>query len=221
MDPNTVVTGMQQLTPLQLLEHVDAFYNNAWIKLIIYITSIFAIVGILVPLFVQWLQRRFFLLRENKIESNLKIYCDQLKSTIASDINDKFRQEKEKIEKELENMKKDLDNKTSLAKAMVFHAQGRSLYVEKDYFDALKSYLCTIEGYIIGNDQLNLQTALKIISECMDKIYCEDLENLKYDGCDIDKTIKLLGDNNDGDKLTSFIRDLKKSYGNLKQRKRV
>lgn len=40
---------------IDLIQKVDSFYNNAWTKLLV----VLGIIGVLVPLFINWLQKEY------------------------------------------------------------------------------------------------------------------------------------------------------------------
>jgi len=58
MDQQILTTATQQLDSLSLLNKVDSFYNNAWLKLMVFVTFLLTFVGIVIPFLVQWVQRR-------------------------------------------------------------------------------------------------------------------------------------------------------------------
>lgn len=76
MDGKILIDNIPQINSLDLLQKIDSFYNNAWLKLTIFVTIVIAIAGIFIPIiinfFIQWYQKRFFVLEENKIKFELK-----------------------------------------------------------------------------------------------------------------------------------------------------
>ena len=56
---------------LDILEKVDTFYNNAWNKLIIVGSVAITIVGIVVPLIIQWYQKRTLKLSEELLKKSI------------------------------------------------------------------------------------------------------------------------------------------------------
>lgn len=222
MDANTVTTVAQQLTPFQLLEKVDLFYNGAWEKLVIYVTILIAFTGVLVPILVTWLQKRLFALEEDKIKAGLKEYCGKLTQEIKQDIASKFNEQKEAVDKKSAELEKKLSKKIAESRGATLHIQGNFYLKQNIFLTALESYIDAIPYLIEANDQLNLIRVLKAtIDICMPKIYAEDLESLEHDRYDLDIIIQSLEHNNIDSRYTDQIINFKKAIHSAKQRKRI
>ena len=84
-----------QIQSIDLVQKVDDFYNNAWTKLIIVISVGFTVVGIIVPLFIQWFQKRSLQASENllkkEISDNAKKIKEELLAELITKIDDKYK----------------------------------------------------------------------------------------------------------------------------------
>lgn len=164
---------LQQLTyelnsKQDLISKVNEFYDSAWLKLIIVIS----VLGILVPIVVQYFQRK-----------NLK----DLSEFIRNQMNDNFDRRikeleelnKTKIEDELKDFKEkltDMEEKNSNLitelDANTFFLQGRSNVLSKHYYIAIQSFIKSSFLFLDSNRPerakvpfVNLNLCLKVIKE--------------------------------------------------------
>ncbi len=63
---------------IDLVTKVDSFYNNAWQKLIIVGTVAFAIIGIALPLIIQWYQKKALSLSEELLKKEIESQVQQI-----------------------------------------------------------------------------------------------------------------------------------------------
>ena len=71
---------------LTLLKAVEEFYNSAWDKLIYSGILAIAIVGVLMPVLIQWWQKNALLVQEKNIEQNAKEYVRESMKGLAEEI---------------------------------------------------------------------------------------------------------------------------------------
>ncbi len=209
MDQQILTTATQQLDSLSLLNKVDSFYNNAWLKLMVFVTFLLTFVGIVIPFLVQWVQRRFFVLREDRIRGDLKKYCDDLSAKIGNDIDEKIKKIRKEITKELNG-----------ANAGVYHVQGNYFMSQNNYVAATESSLDSILYYLGTDDQANTQKAFNMLLTCLPKDYKEDIEKLEHDGYKFDSIIKQIDEANNDGRYSNYLRDIKKELSAVKQRSR-
>ena len=195
---------------LDLLNKVDAFYNSAWSKLIIIGTVAFAIVGIVIPLAIQWYQKRVLKISEsilkNELTENLAIekqkIIDELHKIIATKI-EIFDQKIMKTE--------------ASANAKAFHLQGNSDLTDKNYLFALGAYLEAAKNYGKCGNFSNLQRVLQLITlSCLPKLSMEEVNSLKVQsGHDINAIIKELNGIDINGSLLQFTRDLRSQLNKI------
>ena len=116
-----------------IVSEVNSFYDSAWIKLIFVIT----LLGIIVPIFVQYFQRK-----------NLKNLTDGIKDKFDSKLNSFKETNDLKIDlliQKYENRIELLESKNEKAlvelDANTYYLQGRSLFIEKNFISSAKSNL--------------------------------------------------------------------------------
>jgi len=71
---------------IDLINKVDAFYNNAWGKLILFGSISFAIVGIIVPLLIPLYQQRTLKLSEDLLKNEI----NNIKGEIFDELSKKY-----------------------------------------------------------------------------------------------------------------------------------
>jgi len=91
---------MVQIDPMQLIEQVEVFYNNAWDKLVIFVSIIFIVLGVILPIILQRLQKRSFNLEKEDIKKELKEYVDLLGKNVSLSIDKRFEEENKILEED-------------------------------------------------------------------------------------------------------------------------
>ena len=103
---------MNELNPIEILEKVDLFYNNAWNKLIIFTTILLTIVGVVIPIIINWWQNRNLKLREKALKEDLKDFFNdelsKLKKEMETSIKEQFKEEIGKSKENQEEIKNSL-----------------------------------------------------------------------------------------------------------------
>jgi len=177
-------TGIQQINSFQLLEYVNNFYNNAWNRLIVAVTISLFVIGVIMPLLIQWYQRKFFRLEENKIKEGIK-------TDLLKEVKNNFEEEKKNLGALFKGYQKNLDIEFAVKDAHIFHVQASQNLVNKAYKDATISILYAITSYLEGKDSNNFRRALTLLNgSCLPYINKKDLDDIKVEGCDVDKTIE-------------------------------
>lgn len=188
---------------IDLITKVDTFYNSAWQKLIIVGSVAFAFIGIVLPLIIQWYQKKTLSLSEELLKKEIESQVQQIKSKIIYEINHEIE------EKFIEN-KKEISNLYSSTNAKAFHLQGNLMLEKKLYPSALEDYITASFSYLKCNDYQNLQTVLYLIdNSCMPYISLEDLDDIKtISGSDLNLLIEELKEKDVNGSLTKIIRNI-------------
>lgn len=181
-----------QMQGIDLVQKVDSFYNNAWTKLVIIITIVFTIVGIIVPLFIQWLQKKSLQASEenlkNEIQSKITNIKDEIIKTLIAEIDEKFK----KYEKEIQITR-------AAANAKLFLAEGK-VKLSMNYYDkALSDFISAATNCIDSNNYPTLSDALKLITnDCLPNLSLEEINDLKTrNNCDLNAFIDDITKNDD------------------------
>ena len=155
------------------LNMVDTFYNNAWNRLIIFGAIIFAVVGIFVPIILQFLSRRIQQSKNIEMEHKLreefiKVVDLEAKSIEGKDKNiiDNYFEEKDKI---LENKLTQLNRDISFSTALSFHNLGLNNVKEGNIPKATLFYISAGDYYLNADNENNLKIILgNLGATCLD-----------------------------------------------------
>lgn len=157
---------------IEIINQVNEFYNSAWDKLIIVGTIAFAIVGLLVPLLIQWYQKKSMTLNEEKLKNHLNDEVEKIKNALKNDMKEIFDNEIIKFETKIEKIK-------NSSEAGIYHIQGNGELDKKNYLEALHSFIIASSFYIDAGDYLNLQIILEAIeTDCLDKVEKKEYDDL-------------------------------------------
>jgi hypothetical protein len=130
---------------LEIIQKVNTFYDSAWQKLLFFITIALAVVGVIIPFFLQRTQSR-----QLKIDSaNLKLEFSTLINKAKEDLTNE-------INENLAKKFKKLDDSFDLLRAEIyarhFHLQG-NLLDSSNKESAICSYLAAVEFYMKAKDK--------------------------------------------------------------------
>lgn len=172
---NTIIGAIQAQSnnAIDLIQKVDTFYNNAWNKLIFVITIGFAIVGIIVPLFLQWLQKRTLKASEELLKKEIGEKTKEIKDKITDELLIKIDEKFKVYEKEIK-----ITRATGKAKASL--AEGKYNLEKNDYKRALSDFINASYGSIECDDYKTLQDVVKyILNNCLPYLSKEEIDDLK------------------------------------------
>lgn len=158
---------------IDLIDKIDSFYSNAWDKLIIVGSVAFAIVGIVLPLVIQWYQRRTLKISEELMKKEITNNAGELKLEVIKEVNSS-------IEQKFKDYEKQLASANASANAKIFLAQGK-FNLEKGYYPvALNELITAAYGCIECSDLQTLQKILSIISDdCVPNLSIEEINDLR------------------------------------------
>ncbi len=205
-------TMMQEATLeiIDLIQKVDAFYNNAWNKLIIIGSVAFAIVGIIVPLLFQWYQRRTLKQSEEILKKEISEQSKKIKAEILEKVSDEIKTQFAKYETEIKRLNASANAKTLLI-------QGR-LHLEKNYHHlALGDIVSASFSFIESEDYQNLQIALNfILNDCLPNLSKEEIADLKIiESNDLDLLIETLVKKDDRSVFQTIMQGIKLKMSKL------
>lgn len=203
----TIATSARQHTPndaFELVNKVDAFYNSAWDKLIVFGSIAFAIIGIVVPLVIQWYQKKTLKISEELLKKEIEAQTLKIKTELLEDINKTLEERILIFETKIEEL-----NASSTAKA--FHIQGNVQLSEKRFEGALTDFITAADNYIICKDYFNLQRVLNsILNRCLTQLSFEELEDMKVkDDIDLDTLLAQLSGIEDNGMFSQVTRDIR------------
>ena len=106
------------ITGLDVVKTVDAFYQDAWLKLIGVLVFFGALIGVVMPLIIQRIQSSSF----DKTEKRLKDEIEQIKNDTQERIQGEVKVIKSKFVEIQKDIEKRIDEKTRSNRAE-FYAQ--------------------------------------------------------------------------------------------------
>jgi len=150
---------------LIILEKLNSFYSNAWSQLVIYTTTLFLVIGILIPLLVQFYQRKI-----QKVEK------EEIRKTIAGDLKKIKEELYSAIDANLKQKTDYLEKKIASSEGKSFHILGKNYAEQNLYHLALDNFTTAASFYLKGEDETNLRRALTAIcTNCLPYITKNEL----------------------------------------------
>lgn len=180
-----ILTNQEQ--GIDLVQKVDDFYNNAWSKLIFIISISFTIVGVIVPLFIQWLQKRTLKASEDLLKKEIVDKTKAIKEEILTNI-------KKEVEEKFKLYEKEIEITRASANAKLYLAEGK-VKLSMNYYDkALSDFISASENCMKSDNYPSLNDALKLISQdCLPYLSLEEINDLKTrNNCDLNSFLDYL-----------------------------
>tara|TARA_R110001583_G_C5584277_1_gene403160 strand:- start:160 stop:855 length:696 start_codon:yes stop_codon:yes gene_type:complete len=161
------------LNDLEIIDKIDSFYNNAWNKLIFIITIGFAIVGVIIPIFIQWLQKNTL----KTSEELLKIEIENKTAEIEKEITTKLLLS---IDQKFKEYEKEIVITRASGKAKAYFSEGKYNLEKNEYDRALADFINSGYACTKSNDHKTLQDIIKYILEnCLPYLSQEEINDLK------------------------------------------
>lgn len=125
------------------------FYDSAWTKLIWLISGSFAVIGVAIPLAIQYYQKKKF---------------SSLKRGILKD--------QERIYEKLEVFK-------HKAAGSIYFIQAKNSYDKRHYYNAFKDYLFALGHLVKGNDTGNSTLSFRALIYCLNELNKDEIDKVK------------------------------------------
>jgi hypothetical protein len=202
MQPDTLKLILETLQAktyqsVDLIDKVDSFYNNAWGKLILFGSILFGLVGFIVPLFIQFYQKRILKVSETELKNKLK---SEITTELLGSIKDEF----DKNEKQIKML-------IASANSKIFFSQAK-YSLEKGKFTGALGELVTASYFSMEcDDYKTLQSILDYVSNnCLSSLSLEEIDDLKTANiCDLNTFLSDLTKKDDRAMFQTIIGDLK------------
>lgn len=161
------------LNEVDIVQKIDAFYNNAWNKLIFIITVGFTIVGVIIPLFIQWLQKKTLKTSEELLKKEIETRTIEIEKNITTKLL-------QSIEEKFKAYEKEIKITRATGKAKTSFAEGKYNLEKNDYDRALGDFIISAYACIESDDHKTLQDIVKnILDNCLPFLSKEEIEDLK------------------------------------------
>lgn len=202
---NTIIKAIQEHTDksLDVIDKVDTFYNNAWNKLILFGSILFAIVGVFVPLVIQWYQKRTLKLSEETLKNNLR---KELTKELSEAIDKKFQENEQQLR-----------SLNASANAKILFSQAKFSVEKNSYKGALGEIVTASFSSLECNDYRALQEMLDfILNNCLPYLSIEEINDLKTANvCDLNHFLDELNKKDDRAMFQTKIGDIKVKISKL------
>lgn len=196
---------------LEILNKVDSFYNSAWNKLVIVGTLCFAIVGIIVPLIIQWYQKNLLKIREEILKTEIKNEISNIKTEIIKEISDLNELKFQNFKNEIDILVEAIDGKT-------MHLQSNMSINAGDFAGAFAEAIHASKSYIKTKDYSNLNIMLQAALSYIDNLTNSDIDEIKItSNCDIDDFLNTLGQIDDKYFFLPTVRDFQLKLSRLRK----
>lgn len=177
---------LKQNENYELLNKVDSFYQSAWSKLLLVGSFSLAIIGIIVPLIIQWYQRKIVIENINLLKNEMKSEFMQETEKQRITMDKLFQDKMNKIEEKIVRLKKS-------SSAQTLHIQGVHEFKQKQFPSAVKDFIRAAQLYSETKDDLNLKTILEaLVESCQAGLKKEDISTLEQKGVQFEKLFEQL-----------------------------
>lgn len=181
-----VASKGNQVSPIELLEKIDNFYNESWVTLLWVLAAGLGVVGILFPFIQQRRQERQNDINIDKLNKEFKIELVATKDELKL----KFRKEVENIRTELEKTINDeIENLVSTkinpplsgAIASVYYVDAVRLIDNEEYEGAFENLLSAANSFLMANQKNNTRLMVNEISSIIDHLDDVDFFQIQID----------------------------------------
>lgn len=210
---------------LLILEKVHSFYNTAWSQLVTYTLGLLAFVGGLIPLLIHYHQNKQFKREQETLKREIGNEVLKARDELLAGLKGQFESEEKKFVEKLKGLQENFEKKICTAEGRAFHIQGGNNIDEKRYKSALQDFVAAARGYLKGEDELNLQRALLVITDtCLPKVAAKEIEDNPDLVNEIEKLLGALKAADVNGRYTDTIRKIKKGlqkarvHGNEKEK---
>jgi len=200
-----VVPQKPESETLEILSKVNEFYDSSWNKLLYVLGSAFAILAIVVPIVIQYIQNKAIEASEKELETKSNLKIDQIKKDLEEELEKKLDSKILEFKKDLETKIKKIDANTN---ASAFHMQGNDCLQKENYKEAVRDYCSASTNYQVAGDLVNLKATLSGFLYCVELLnksditYLENIESLKL--------FEILDQIEKEDIGGAFLRDIRK-----------
>jgi len=149
---------------LEILNHVNQYYNNAFTTLLTVTLAVLGFVGVIVPAVIQFYQSRVFQRDKKSTEEYIKNLIKESKIEIDSYINDSIKNHittlDSTISEKIGSAKKELHQRIISVEGKTWHGIAVSCAASAKYDDALRCNSNAAYAYMTCEDEENLVVAL-------------------------------------------------------------
>ena len=235
MDTNPV------LSPFDILNNVNAFYDTSWNHLLIYTGVLAVVIGIIVPILIQYYQTRLFRIEEENIQKRINDKTSEVKCSLSEQQAIEFLKMKEgiksemveldrkvaeslsvlehKSEEQMKHLKEETSKQIIQTKGNIYHVQANMLATRGAYSGAVESLLTALISEAKSGDERNLQRGINTLTNKylpkVTKAQCEELPEIRAQA---DVLLERLSAINENERYTEAINSIKKAVSQAENR---
>ena len=204
-----------------VFEQMHSFYSESFTNLMYLTIAILTIIGIVMPLIIQWIQTRNFKIERETLEGIIQNNVDNIKEEMIELVNKKFTEEKVSLKMLFEEKSKKINDELKQldcnSKGNAFFLQASIDTGDESFGKAALNYFVSANYFLKSGDSQNAQNAISNALEfCLSKLNNDKDNDISEIETEIDRTLKLLGDNNSNSVNSNLIKDIKKALKEAK-----
>lgn len=212
------------MNPIELLQTVNSFYDQAFNRLLVITFGLIAFIGIFVPLVTGWLQLKSLRAEKAALLAELRLQLDTERDALAKEVEksveERFSTIESAYEEKIDNLSEQLEIAYAIAEARSFHLQGRS-NLKNHPARSIEDFCHATAGYLDGKDEANAQTCARVITEnCLPRISSEEYKSNKIEKFCTD-TIECLRKHNENGRYQHFIDRMERAMDSASTRDAV
>ncbi|MCX6834186.1 MAG: hypothetical protein NTW07_03470 [candidate division Zixibacteria bacterium] len=198
---------------IQILERVHSFYSDSFSQLMLWTMALLAFAGILMPLWIQYVQNKASKLEKEVLESLMRTKMGEMRSELTNLLSTRFAEEEKRVVDLLDSKVAEgiasVKRGVAGAKGGLCNLQGRQHVTAGLYNLAIKDCMSAIEFYLDAQDELNLQVSLENLAiNCLPKVSKTDMDREPEIESAVNSVIDLLKSHNENGRYTLTISKL-------------
>ncbi|HLO69831.1 MAG TPA: hypothetical protein VK167_03125 [Flavipsychrobacter sp.] len=200
---------IKQFSDLDVLDKVNTFYTSSWDRLIITVSIAFGIVGIIIPLIIQWYQRKTLQLSEDNLQALIISEIDKAKEELKSEFT-------KRLEEVIHTYDTKIEDVISETYARTYHLQARINFDSENYVRSFVDIMDACNYYPKTEHNEQIKVILRTIDELiLSKVKSEELKSLNdEDKSTIQDTLGTLVKMDDTE-IVKIAEDLLKKYNEM------
>lgn len=223
----TIATNIdvQTINGLEVVKQVSEFYSSSFNQLLIVGSVLAALIGIVLPLLIQFYQSREMRIQTGRLKSELDAesakLLDVVKAELHKELDAKFAEEKKTIVEALEKNTATIEKRLMKAEGNVYHIQGNGNLVRGKLHEACNDFCKAIELYCKSGNGSDMARLLKAITaQILPTLTKNDLEKEGLDDR-LDKIMKEADKLEHNGFLNDTLRDLRAALRETKSRGQI
>lgn len=205
--------------PLVILEAVNKFYTDSFNQLIILTVAILTFSGVLMPLIISSLQKRFFKLEHKEIEAELEQVLETKIKNHIEKVEEEYKRRETLLEKKIDKLELKLSKELAGNKGTTSHLITNIHLRDNNYQLAFGTAISATNSHLKSKNDTNLNRVLMLmIKNCLPNLTKIDFENDPEISLKYEKMLIKLQDYNSTGKYSDEIQNLKFQYNQATKR---